>query len=84
MKESAGERMDIMNYINKLCKAADRKIEQKRKQSMQGKKYCKNFIKGQDGYCINYTGARPCVMTCSVQCKVKQFDISRKLLPYGE
>lgn len=62
--------MDMMSYINKLCRDADRKMEKERKQAKQ-KKYCKRYAKGEDGYCINYTGARPCVMTCSVQCKIK-------------
>lgn len=59
----------MMSYINKLCRDADRKMEQKRKQVMQGKKYCKGFVLGQDGYCVNYTGAKPAYMSCSVQCK---------------
>lgn len=59
----------MMEYINKLCKATENKMEQERKQSMQEKQYCQGFVLGQDGYCVNYTGIRPCVMTCSVQCK---------------
>lgn len=61
-----------MSYINKLCKAADKKKEKKHKQVQQEKKICKRFKKGEDGYCVNYTGAKPCIMSCVSQCKANK------------
>lgn len=61
--------MNFKEYLYKVCTATEDKVEVKAYVD-QGKKYCDTFVKSEDGYCINYTGPKPCVMTCSVQCKI--------------
>lgn len=59
----------IDEYLDKVCKdteAANAAVED------AGKKYCKGFKKGKDGYCKNYTGAKPFNMSCYSQCKKRK------------
>lgn len=38
--------------------------------TIDGKKHCKNFNKGQDDFCINYTGCKRKISSCYNNCKL--------------
>jgi hypothetical protein len=62
-------RMSFMDYINKTCDAAYRnKKAQVKDKAEYEKKICPQFEKAVDGYCKNYIGIRPFIMSCISQC----------------
>lgn len=49
--------MDMEAYLNKVCKSVDDK--RATVNHPKEKKYCTYFVKGDDGYCINYIKPEP-------------------------
>ncbi|MBO0555760.1 hypothetical protein FDC49_10445 [Clostridium sporogenes] len=42
------------------------------------KEYCKNFIKGNDGFCEHYMGCKVDLTSCANQCEVGGIGEDRK------
>lgn len=55
--------MDMETYLNKVCRDTDNKSAAVN-QPVE-KKYCRDFVKGDDGYCINYT--KPESLECTIE-----------------
>lgn len=62
--------MKLSKFLNKYIFPQKEEVQSKSVDKERAKKYCKNFEKGNNGFCKHYMGCKVDIVSCINECEV--------------